>query len=377
MKNELIVHRVKTHTPEWFEARKKLGIGASEAAATLQPSMHEYLSGIRVFYEKIGMVPHRMETNEFAFWGITDEEKIAEAWEYWDGSLDENKNPGYIRNFQAGNRIRKCRKVNGIVQNPKFPWLYMSPDRLINKGQPTLDDDLLLNGPKLEYECPLEVKTISGYNVNKWKIKIPVYYLIQVTIQMIVLEVDYAEMAIREDGNRLRVERIPFMPDLANQILNQTKDFWTRVQAGKELYVKMLLTESKKDRELLLAQIQELEPPNDGSEDYKQFFSDTFTAVIEKIPGENEDLVNAFRAKLMTAVMKQAEKQKLYFENNLRTRFNHNSASMIDLGPAGYVKCFKKEGNQNFQLYNGLKTEFDETEIIRLINENFTNKFNS
>lgn len=375
MKKNLIIHRVESRTPEWHEARKTHGIGASEAAACLTPSLHEYTSGIRVFYEKIGMVPHQTTNNEFIHWGIADEEKIAEAWEFWDGKLDENKNPNYINNFAAGNRIRRCRRVNGIIQNPKFPWIYMSPDRLINKGMPTLDDNLELNGPPLEFEAPLEVKTISKFSSNKWKIKIPVYYLVQVTVQMIVMEVDYCEMAIREDGNKLRVERIPFMPELANQILEQTRDFWERVKMGKTLYAQMLMESDRKKQELILAEIHKLEPPNDGSEDFSQFMSDTFLQQVEQITGDNSDLDNAFKSKLMNAVIKQAEKKKLYYDNNLRLKFNHETAGRIELGDAGYLKYFKKEGGKNFQIYNGLKTEIDEELIDKIIQEHIVNIF--
>ena len=116
------------------------------------------------------------------FLGKQAEDKNAEMWEYWDGSVE-----GMIKNFYSGNKVRRCRRLNAYVQNPKYKWLFVSLDRVINKH----------TWKGVEFgEGTLELKNLSSYEADKWEGGIPLKHLLQVQTQMAVCEFDYGELAV-------------------------------------------------------------------------------------------------------------------------------------------------------------------------------------
>ena len=173
--------------------------------------LNPYETAARLYHEKVGTEEPQKEDSEFMFWGREHEDKIAEIWQYWDGT-DE----GYLQNVKEGKVIRKCRKVNGYVTNPDYPWLFASVDRLIVKK----DSLNMLTGEPLKEESPLECKTLSYWAASAWESGLPIFYLVQLHTYMIVFEVDYAEMAILTDGNKFKVEYIKRDEELCNSIIS-------------------------------------------------------------------------------------------------------------------------------------------------------------
>lgn len=51
----------------------------------------------------------------------------------------------------------------------------------------------------------LEIKTISGYNADKWEGGIPPYYIAQIQLYMLVLGYDYGQFAFLKDGRHMDV----------------------------------------------------------------------------------------------------------------------------------------------------------------------------
>src|SRR5689334_2959822 len=112
---------------DWLAFRFN-GLGGSDISAVL--GLNPYMSSHKLFYQKLGEVEYDAE-NIHMFWGNQHEDKVAEMWQYFDTESTNKEN--YINNFNEGNIIRKCRRVNAYITNPDFPWAFASVDRLINK----------------------------------------------------------------------------------------------------------------------------------------------------------------------------------------------------------------------------------------------------
>ena len=189
MKSHLILTSTEGMTNrDWLSFRTR-GIGASDVPAVL--GFSEYESPMSKFDEKISLIPKPKFENLSMFLGKQAEDKNAEMWEYWDGSVEE-----MIKNFYSGNKVRRCRRINSYVQNPKYKWLFVSLDRVINKH----------TWKGVEFgEGTLEMKNLSSYEADKWEGGIPLKHLLQVQTQMAVCEFDYGELAVKLDDRNYTV----------------------------------------------------------------------------------------------------------------------------------------------------------------------------
>lgn len=204
---------------EWLTNRHELGIGGSEIGAVL--GLNHYVSPLQVFYHKCRKAPiinpHRVET----LWGHLHEPTIAKLWQYYEGTDDS-----ILANYQNNKKIRKCQKVNAMFQNSKYDWLFANVDRIILKSAHT---------PR----GILEIKTISGFVTRQYLNGIPSNYVMQVIAYMLVLELEYAEIAILEDGRYLKVYPIALedCKNIVDKLLAQTKEFWQRVEEARKILV--------------------------------------------------------------------------------------------------------------------------------------------
>lgn len=110
---------------DWLSYRYS-GIGASEVGTIM--GLDDYKSSIELYYEKIGQGSRYTLENLAMFLGKEQEDFIASIWQHWDGTVE-----GMIANYRAGKIVRRCQRVNAYVRNPKYPWLFVSLDRKINK----------------------------------------------------------------------------------------------------------------------------------------------------------------------------------------------------------------------------------------------------
>jgi predicted phage-related endonuclease len=126
MRSDLIITRIPPHTKEWHNFRRN-GIGGSEVGDICGLVKREYNRTIYHFHNKVGDVLTEIPDNPKMFFGRYFEDSIANLWRFYDGSEQ-----GFIENYKNNRVIRECRKVNGFVVNPKYPWLFASIDRLMN-----------------------------------------------------------------------------------------------------------------------------------------------------------------------------------------------------------------------------------------------------
>ncbi len=309
MKKHIKVHLMKAHSEEWYEFRKN-GVGGSEIGAIL--GLSNYKSSLEVFHEKVGLFQSPNIENEPMFHGTELEDYVMKLWQYWGPDGD------YIDNFRKGIVIRKCRRVNGYITNPKYPWLFSSVDRLINKNQPSvLDWEIAMDEEKV-----LECKTISGWLVRIWESGIPPYHLAQIQSYMTVLEVDYAELAILVDGRKLDIYGVKHSPEFSERILQVTGDFWNeRVLPARELMKPVYegkVKEGTSEYEDIVAQVYQLEPDPDGSEAYKNFMNERYKEVSQPKESTSSDEHACKEISRIQAIKKLLDEKELLHKNSLR-----------------------------------------------------------
>lgn len=303
---------------EWLAYRTR-GLGASENATVM--GLNQYKSNIQLFYEKLGQAVYIPE-NIYMFMGKEQEDFIANLWQYWEGSEES-----MIANYRAGKIIRKCRRVNAYVHNPKYPWLFVSLDREINKhGQKD-------NGA-------LEIKTISGYEMDKWEGGFPPAYVIQIQTQLLVCEYTYGESAILKDGRRMEVLPFDLHKGICQSIVTQTKDFWERVTNARRVLTQKFEAERTFNYKLAQeceAELQRLEPDPDGSEAYADFLKVKYQIAR---PGERKgtdpELAWATDHYKISQKMKALEEKRRFCENNLKNSMKDN-ITRLTFGDNGFI----------------------------------------
>ena len=243
---------------EWLQFRKQ-GIGASEVGYIM--GLSPYKSNVELFYEKLAAGISNNADTVPTFMGKYMEAVIADLWTYWETDQMQMQ-----ANYKAGKRVRSMQRVNAYIQNPKYPHLFVSLDRRINKY------DQRGNG------C-LEIKTLGGWEAEKWEAGVPPSHIVQVNTQMLVTGWKFAELAIFEDGRYLNV--YPFKPHkgITQAIIKQTTEFWQRVQAARKALTQKFEAEqnfnTRKVRELE-AELQRLEPTPDASVSLANFLKEKY-----------------------------------------------------------------------------------------------------
>lgn len=283
---------------DWLRFRKR-GIGASEVGAIM--GLNQYTSSIQLFYEKIGEGLQFKVENIAMFNGKELESYVANMWQYWSGTEDS-----MIQNFRNGNKVRRMQRVNAYIQNPKWPWLFVSLDRKINKGT-------------RGYEGALEIKTIAGYEANKWEGGIPPSHIIQVQTQCMVCEFSFGELATMRDGRFFDVYEFLNMPNIQEAIVDQTHDFWEKVERGRMILTQRFEAQhsyNMKAVEELTQELHSLEPEPDGSESFENFLKERYTIAR---PGEREGTIVELEAAKDHATIKQQMK-----ELEIKARFKEN-----------------------------------------------------
>ena len=347
MKSDLIIDRIPHGTDEWYQYRLN-GIGGSEVGTVL--GINKYDTNVRLFHEKIGSIEQKRLDNERMMWGRVLEEKVADVWQYYDGTQE-----GYVENYAQGKIIRKCRNVFGYIRNPKYPWLFASIDRLIN-----IEGGFnLITGEPLKMEGILECKAMS-YWVNKmWDEGIPIQYLAQIHQYMAILETDYAEIAMLVDSGRFVLEKIQRDDELVEKILSITKDWWyNRVLPAKEALKKRDIADSTgnmMESEKWDAEIQKLEPDPDESEAYKDFMEEKFVEERVSVVGTMELYSLARKDNFLRKFKTKIDKERTWIKNMFIKYMTVNGAETIDFGNLGVVNWSKRKGAKNRTFNNRTK----------------------
>lgn len=339
-----------TKNPDWYEFRKNT-LGASETATACEGGYDEYGVRAKLWGEKIGMTFKEIKS-KFTFWGLELEQNVANAWQYYDGSQE-----GYIDNRYAGEKIREYKELNCYAVNIKYPYLSASFDFLVPEGQVEP-----FHGEIIDFSYPLEIKTISIAAAEKYELGLPVRYVFQVHQQMLIWEVNYAEIAVLKAG--LDFEVFPFTANenLTEKILKETRQFWDKVEQGRLIQQEVELCSDEKDREIMLAQLDEIEPEPESNKGYEDFWKDKYKETNKKsyITGGEEEWQVALNYKLVTDKEKELKEEKQLYKNQLLRILKDNEE--IDFGENGRVVHRQEEGKRAYFGVNikNYKTNEDE-----------------
>ena len=344
------------HSPEWFAFRQN-GIGGSEISTVL--GLNKFDTVTRTFYEKCGMIEPRQFDNSKMFFGRYMEDKIAELWEFYDGTPE-----GWIENYKNNKIIRKCRNINGYVVNPSYPWLFASLDRVQNMS----GGINLLTGEKLTTEAVLEVKTLSYWSSQMWADGLPISFLLQVHQYMIILETDYAELAILKDGNTFEVEKIQRDEALCKKIIDISKSFWYKlVVPAQEAFAKRQEAEkvgNMGEVEKYDAKIQELEPEPDHSEAYAEFMNERFLKERDSVEGTMRLYNLAKVDKVLNGLKGLIDDERTGIKNVFIKELTLASAEMVDFGRLGSIAWSERKGSKNRVFSNRIKEKPSEDQLM-------------
>lgn len=319
MKKSLILTPTGDMTREQWLGFRVRGIGASEVAAVM--GLNQYKSTIELFYDKLGQVVYNFE-NMAMFCGKELETFIAKMWEYWEGSEES-----MIENFRAGRKVRRCQRVNAYIQNPEFPWLFVSLDRKINRGA-------------RQEEGSLEIKTIAQYEADKWEGGLPPAYVVQVQTQILVCGFTFGEMAVFNDNRSLDVLPFEFNRQICDGIIDTTKKFWDKVEKARRWLT--VQYEAKRTFNFKMVQecekeIQALEPPPDNTQAYADFLKKKY-AIAD--PGERTGTeaqrVLGLQHRGLAPLIAALEREKLGYENALKNSMK-DGCDKLTFGDKGFI----------------------------------------
>jgi putative phage-type endonuclease len=321
----------------WLRYRLN-GIGASEVGVIF--GLSPYKASIQLFYEKIGEHPRFDMQSLPAFLGKNQESFIADMWEHWGGDQDS-----MMRNYDTDNRIRRCKRVNAYAHNDKYPWLFVSLDREINQY------DSRGNGT-------LELKTIGGYEADKWESGLPPIYVMQVQTQMLVCEYFFGEIAILKDNRDFMVLPFEFSESITASIIEKTGEFWGKVVEARKIMTQRFEADRNFNGRMvdeLTAQLQSLEPSPDGSDAFNNFLKEKYQIAL---PGERAgtlvELEAAKAHKDIQGRIKELKEAETLQTNILKNSIGQQDCDKLDFGKNGFVS-WKADSNGVRRFLNKVK----------------------
>lgn len=320
-RNIIITSTVGMSQLEWHAFRMR-GIGASEIGTVLGLNQR-WSSPIELWYKKLDPSPRIDIRSFFALNGLEQENTLAKYHRYWGGSAES-----VVKNMNDKKVVRKNHKINAFVNNPKYPWLFASPDRLINKT-------------KTAGEGVLELKTMNSFEARKWEATVPPSYLLQVQQQMLVCDVKFGELATLTDG---MFDVIPFTrrADLEEMIIDKTKSFWDSVLTGRKILTQKynaIMNHNIRAANDLQAELESLEPALVGGDAEEAFLKEKYKskplAEIGLIKGNESDWLAAIELKAIKDKIKALGIDASFLQNTLIRRIADGST--IDFGNRGRV----------------------------------------
>lgn len=336
MKTHLIKNRLKPHSPEWHEHRRNY-INGSEVGGILGLSQYANQEPAMIFAQKVGYIEPYNKSNKHTIVGQLIEDVIIRLWQY----VDDTDQYSYVTNFDAGKIQRKYKKYAYSLVNPKYPWLSITPDFMMNKGFPKLN-----SGDITDTEIPLEIKHVDYYEMQKWESGISPSHLAQVHAQMIVLETDYSELIMFDSRKNLTVYPVKLNQKFADRLIEETRDFHQRVLTARDIYDSIKGSSDPEKTEKGKALIDELEPVPTNSPGYEEFLKEKFKSTYTKNEkqGEKEELDLALKYVDAGEELKEFEEAKQGLKNNLLKALG--TYERIDFGASGYVSYATNKNGQ-------------------------------
>jgi hypothetical protein len=379
LKRHQILHPFRRYSPEWHDFRMK-GLGGSDVGAVMK--LNPYDSVWDKWQEKVGLKTATKKLNENMLYGILFEDLVANMWSLYDDTIDSDKVPGYVNRFASFDnqraldtsvrlsqfQSRKSMKVHGIIQNEKFPWLFISLDRIIPPGDGQYK--LLPGRPILKQFAPLECKTMNQWVAGQFKDDVPPYYKSQSHTYLLVLEVDYCEFSVLIAGQRLKVMYFEQDEDFSERMLDETHVFWHQhVLPARLAYQRVRDLEARGDyrgAEMAMMEVTSFEPHGDGTQQYIDYLSERAKREMHEEAAVTLDKTNVnftlgVEYKMLGALAKALDEKYTERKARLIQFMREFRISKIDFGKKyGHITWYPNKGSEDRRFYNGLKVDVDQ-----------------
>ena len=398
MKKGLLYYRIPVHSDDWHKMRTvgltaeqakaynmpeyKGGIGASEIGTVLGLN-HKYRPvSAELFHFKVGTEQPLFFDNINMLLGRELEALIKRFWECEDGT--EN---GWIETFNkwqaapTGDKdkhlIKRAQSINAIIINPDYPYLSCNLDYYAFKDTPCMIDNhsKYVAGEGIKSGFPVECKSIGQMAAKVWDDGIPPNYIAQINQQMLVTDTYYAEIPILELGDKRKfsVYREERNDELCEQIVTQAYTFWQRVLKARRYYDELADRESTGDytkSDMLMGQIQSLEPEPDENEKWKEYLSERYTKEIDFAKGSQSEYTLLKRHRMLTELIKALDGMKTKMVNLVTLSISKKQTEKLIFADAkDYARYYKKQGGINYQLDNRIKAKPTEEQVKQEIDK--------
>lgn len=363
---------IPVHSPEWYDFRYggiegvyDGGIGASECYKVLQVEKEDYAPVLPQLMEwKAGFPRPEQKMTEAMLWGILHEPTILNAWKRIDGT-DE----GYVLNYVLNEIKRKCEPVNAYIVNKRFPWLFVSLDSKILKGQSTL------HGKVLDKDSPLESKTMNQmvYDIMiKSGVRLPNRYVYQTQTQMLVTETEYSEVPMLVGGAKFKCEYVLYDAEIGEAIAEKTRECWITVLKMRKMRLEREDYAKAGDWakiDEIDSEIQSILPLPGAGEAYDEYYESKYLESGVQIKGSFEHFDLIRRRGKVGAVMKMLEEYKDSIENIFAQQFIQYKADFIDFDELGKVKYVKQSNWKTHKPdFKGIKEKIAPKEVQAIFN---------
>ena len=308
---------------EWVALRKTLVykgmVGGSDASTLL--GLNPWTSKITRWNQSVGTANIKNIDNEVMFHGRLLEDYVADLWQYWTGDPIE-----MIDNYQSKNKLRKSIRRNSIFINEKYPFLFANIDRQI-----TSHDEMSGKGV-------LEIKTISGYNADKWEGGIPPYYIAQIQLYMLVLEYEYGQFAFLKDGRHMDVFTVEANQNIQETILIEGEKFYNSVQEARGLIDTDFRVLNDNEAYRLVSHLE----PNVEDEykvDLDQFLSFKHKAMLDRVKIDSDEELTELTQQYIKfrEEEKVAKSGKQLAMQQIKQILLHRGAQEVDFGDSGKI----------------------------------------
>jgi putative phage-type endonuclease len=223
MKLKLVRIDKESAYDEWLNFRMN-GLGASEIGTLM--GVNSFKSPAELYYQKIGLIPQKVEPNMPMFMGTILEQTIANMYEHYDG--DEQT---MISNYTAGVRVRQLYEPKGYIVNDLFPHMFFSPDRLVTTKQ------IRARGESINLEnvdSIAEIKTISNWHAKQWEGGIPPSYYLQLQTYMMGLGVPKGALVVLKDGRDFSIHEYEADEEIISNIISISATFLSTVATAND-----------------------------------------------------------------------------------------------------------------------------------------------
>jgi putative phage-type endonuclease len=299
----------KMSREEWLKLRD-LGLGGSDMGTIL--GYNKYMSATELLYQKLGLHNSSVEENAQMFWGTELEDVIRDKAQYLN--LDDQT---YIENKRKGHKLRTITKFKYAIQNDNYPWLIGNIDGAINFTRRWWKMDRIA-----------EFKTISRQSAEMWE-TIPVYHLFQtnhyITLAEPLLREKASVIFYLQDGSKFSGWNIPLVPNLRDEMLEMSYDFWQRVLKGREIVA------NEKDVDMQFHYLKDYEPAVEATQAYYDFLSEIYKKKQEfkEIEGETNDISAAKMYVKLTGEIRELEEKRQLEKNKIMKRLRDTGANVI------------------------------------------------